>query len=130
MDFPEGMAAQKRKSEGERELDPTTRRVLARLKKARVARGLSQAQVAEAAHVETSYVGLVERNERVPSLPVLFRLAAAVGLAPAELLAEAGPVTIKESTELAQLRALVEGWPAEHRKILLQVARQLARLRE
>lgn len=62
-----------------------TRRALERLRRRREELALSQAAVAEAAGVNPSYVGLLERGERVPSLDVLENLARAVGLTLGEL---------------------------------------------
>lgn len=47
-----------------------------RVKSARMARGLSQAELAEKAEVSPSYVSLIEAGRRVPARPVLGTLAA------------------------------------------------------
>lgn len=129
MDCSAPMAGAK-KSSDERELDPKTKKILARLKKAREARGLSQARVAELAQVETSYVGLVERRKRIPSLPVLLRLAEAVGVAPAEFFSDAGLPPPRDPVELEELRALLLGWSRDQQRALLRIAKQIDRVRQ
>jgi transcriptional regulator with XRE-family HTH domain len=55
---------------------------------ARVARGMSQEQLAFEAEMKRSYVSDLERGTRNPSVRALGRLARALGLEPAELLRE------------------------------------------
>lgn len=52
----------------------------------RLKRGLSQEQLAEAAQVERSHMGKVERGEHLPSLTVVLRLAEALSCRPGKLL--------------------------------------------
>lgn len=45
----------------------------------------TQEELADRAHLTTTYVGQVERGDKVPSLTVLLKLARALGVAPADL---------------------------------------------
>ena len=54
----------------------------------RQAMGMTQEQLAFAAEIDLTYLGGIERSRRNPSLVVIVRLARALGLKPAELLAE------------------------------------------
>lgn len=56
------------------------------LRRLRKAKGLSQDALAFEAGINRTYVGAVERGERNVSLDNIVRLAAAVGVSPAELL--------------------------------------------
>jgi transcriptional regulator with XRE-family HTH domain len=57
------------------------------IRKLREARGLTQAEVAERADVKKQYVTMLERGARKnPSLPVLKRIAKALGVPVTELL--------------------------------------------
>jgi len=59
----------------------------ARIRRVRVARGLTQRQVAEGAKVAKNYITMLETGWRKNcSLPVLRRIAKALGVPPAELL--------------------------------------------
>ncbi len=60
---------------------PSARRIFAEnLRKARLAKGLSQEDLAELANLHRTYVGSVERAERNVSIDNMERLAAAVGV--------------------------------------------------
>jgi transcriptional regulator with XRE-family HTH domain len=47
--------------------------------------GLTQEQLAHAAEVDRTFVSLIERGERQPTIRVLFRLADALGVPPTKL---------------------------------------------
>ncbi len=59
------------------------------LRERRIAAGLSQEQLAEAADLHRNYVGLVERGKNSPSLAAIASLAAALRIQASELLREA-----------------------------------------
>jgi transcriptional regulator with XRE-family HTH domain len=48
-------------------------------------RGLTQAQLAEAASVSSTYLGIIERGENVPTLSVILQLAKGLQVHPMEL---------------------------------------------
>jgi transcriptional regulator with XRE-family HTH domain len=51
--------------------------------------GLSQEELAGRADVDRTYVSLLERGRRQPSLEMLFKLSQALGVAPATLVSRA-----------------------------------------
>ncbi|MDH5674857.1 MAG: helix-turn-helix domain-containing protein [Myxococcales bacterium] len=102
-----------------------TRRALERLRARRIELSLSQADVAEGAGVNASYVGLLERGERVPSLEVLASLCDALGLTMGELFAPASPRDGATTREGSAIAAILAGWPAEHRPAALKVIREM-----
>jgi len=57
----------------------------------RTASGLAQDEFALTANVDRSYYGKLERGERQPSLALLLRVAGALGISGAELLALVEP---------------------------------------
>ena len=59
---------------------------------ARLARGLSQEQLAFEAEMKRSYVSDLERGTRNPSVRALGRLAQALGVEPPELLRDCGKI--------------------------------------
>ncbi len=67
----------------------SARRIFAEnLREARLAKGLSQEDLAELANLHRTYVGSVERAERNVSIDNMERLAAAVGVSLPALLQE------------------------------------------
>ena len=58
----------------------------AELRKARETAGLSQEQVAFRAGVHRTYISLLERDRKSPSVDVLYRICGALGIAASELL--------------------------------------------
>lgn len=57
-----------------------------RMRSLRIALRQTQAQVAEAAGIETSFYGQLERGANIPSLKTLFAIAKAIGAESADLL--------------------------------------------
>jgi transcriptional regulator with XRE-family HTH domain len=60
------------------------------LRAARKARGLSQESLADAAGIDRSHMGKIERGERNVSVLNLIRIATALGSLPSYLLRDAG----------------------------------------
>jgi XRE family transcriptional regulator, regulator of sulfur utilization len=58
-------------------------------------RGWTQEDLAEAARLTATYVGQVERGDKVPSLTVILKLARGLGVTPAELLADFTPTQMR-----------------------------------
>jgi transcriptional regulator with XRE-family HTH domain len=69
----------------ERELAKAFGRVL---RAAREKRGFSQEQLALDCEIDRTYVSLLERGLRQPTITVIFRLAASLGIRPSALLAQ------------------------------------------
>ncbi len=70
-------------------IKPSARRIFAEnLRKTRLAKDLSQEDLAELANLHRTYVGSVERAERNVSIDNMERLAAAVGVSLPKLLLE------------------------------------------
>ena len=75
---------------GEGEIFGTTVRRL------RTDRGWTQEDLAHAAGLTTTYVGQVERGDKVPSLTVVLKLARGLAVAPGELLAGFTPGVLRK----------------------------------
>jgi transcriptional regulator with XRE-family HTH domain len=105
------------------------KKALKQLRERREELGMSQAALAEAIDVTTSYIGLLERGERMPSIDVLVDLSAALGIELTELFMEEGAgKPPAEMPEVARIRALLAAWPAKHRKVAVRVVEELGRL--
>ncbi|MBI4425124.1 MAG: helix-turn-helix transcriptional regulator [Elusimicrobia bacterium] len=100
----------------------------ARMRVCRIARRKTQAQVAEAAGIDASFYGQVERGRNVPSLKTLLAIARALGTDPGELLAH--PKRGKPDY-LPALEGVMDGLPSRKRRLLLGLVRDMAdRLRD
>ena len=55
------------------------------IRKARVSAGLTQEELAEAAGVHRTYVSLLERDRKSPTLDVLIRICSAIGVSASDL---------------------------------------------
>ena len=61
----------------------------AAVRAARTRRGIAQEALAHLARIERSHAGKIERGEHMPNLSAVLKLARALGMSGAELLAEA-----------------------------------------
>lgn len=82
------------------------------VKRLRIARGLSQQELARCAHISVSFLSLLERGKREPTLSVLRRIAAALG-SPFGLLLASGlitdePTSGQQEAQVSAIVALVE----------------------
>jgi transcriptional regulator with XRE-family HTH domain len=55
------------------------------IRRRREQQGRTQEQLAEAAQISSTYLGILERGENVPTLSVILQLATALDVHPAEL---------------------------------------------
>lgn len=66
-----------------------TREFAKAIRRRRIAAGLSQETLAESAGLHPTYIGLIERGERKPTLHAGARIADALGVALSEIIREA-----------------------------------------
>jgi len=57
------------------------------LKKARTAAQLTQEELSYAAEIDRTYVSMLERNKKSPTVDVLFRICKALGVSASEVIA-------------------------------------------
>lgn len=65
------------------------------LRRLRDAAGLSQERVAQEADLTTGYISDLERGLKAPGLVTIIRLASALGVAPADMLKDFTPTTLR-----------------------------------
>lgn len=104
-----------------------------RLKERREGRGLTRQQLSELAGMHQTYLGRIERGERMPSAPMLRRLAEPLGFTEIELLKMAGYLGRDEADEQVdrvkrEVNALLIGVKAEVKASLTHIQRRVANL--
>ena len=75
---------------GQKDADGSLERLGEAVRAARKARALSQEALADAAGIDRSHMGKIERGERNVTLLNIVRIAKAMGCKPSDLLASAG----------------------------------------
>ena len=99
--------------------DPST--VLGpRVRARRDALGWSQARLAESVGASTNFVGMVERGETLPSIPMLFKLAKALAIDPGMLV---GGISPEMTAWQSELHAVAANVPAAHRGLVIDLLR-------
>lgn len=93
-----------------------------KLRRLRTMRDWTQAHLAEAAEMSVNHVGYLERGERLPSVPMLVKLARSLGTSTANLLGEEEPADPLG----AQVMALFSTLPSERKQTALVVLKGLA----
>ena len=106
------------------------RRFAARLRELRLARGMTQVQLADQAQVSFSYIGRLEKEEAAPGIDTVQRLAAALGCTIHDLLPITAPsddLGVLREQIRRQVEILLE---TQDRQTLALVAQLLARVSE
>lgn len=67
----------------------------AAIREARLARGVTQAELAERCDVHVNYVSLLERGKRNPTAMMLFTIGAALAMAPGEFFRDIGTLDLR-----------------------------------
>ncbi|WP_066267338.1 helix-turn-helix domain-containing protein [Hydrogenophaga palleronii] len=79
---------QRGRPKGSRTFEPEPALAFGRaVRDARMERGVAQEQLASQAAIERSHMGKIERGEHMPTLALILRIAAALGLSAADLMA-------------------------------------------
>jgi transcriptional regulator with XRE-family HTH domain len=102
----------------------------ARLRELRLARGMTQLQLARDSQVSYSYIGRLEKQEAAPGIDTVQRLAAALGCTVHDLLPITAPpddLAVLREQVRRQVEALLQ---TQDRQTLALVAQLLARVSE
>jgi transcriptional regulator with XRE-family HTH domain len=108
--------------------DPIVARFGQRLRELRLARGLSQAELARQAEVTTNYVSRLEGGGAAPGIDLAARLAQALGTPLADLLPTTPAVDDLAATRQQAKKLFDELVRSEDRAVLLLLTQVLARL--
>ena len=104
-------------------------RFAARLRELRTSRGMTQAQLAEAASLTTTYITRLENAGAAPGIDTVDLLASALGCSVTDLLTATAAVPDAQAVAQAQVRRLAETLAgAADLDTLLLAAQLLARL--
>lgn len=96
-----------------------------RIKALRQARSLTQAQVAEAAGIDPSFYGQIERGANVPSVRTLLSVAEALGVEPAQLL-PSRKAKERPSPHAEVVRDIVSDLAPEDQRLVAGLVRDMA----
>lgn len=100
-----------------------------RLRYIRFSKGLSQEEVALRAEITTAYYGLVERNRKNPTVKILDKICQALGITLMEVFSQ-NQTSSKEYDELTmQIISQLNGQPDEMKQVILNVIKQIVKLR-
>ena len=84
---------------------------------------LTQAQVAEASGIDTSFYGQIERGANTPSLKTFLAIASALKAAPADLLP---PYAKPCQAHSRAIDRLLESLPAEKQRLIIGLVKDIA----
>jgi len=105
------------------------RRFAVKLKEVRLSRGLTQAQLAEKAHVTVSYLSRLESEGSSPGLDLLDRLAKALAVTIAELVQEMAPpdpIHLIQEQARRLIESIIESGSRDTLSVLLPLLARLA----
>lgn len=94
-----------------------------RIREERLRLHLTQAQLAEAVDISTTYMGAIERGERSLTLDTLVRLVNRLGVTVDYLLADS--VSDSDSNIMEQFKQIVDRQPLERKQMAINVLRTI-----
>jgi len=108
-------------------LESVQKRLSVRVAELRTAKGMTQVQLAEAAHLALQYLTKIEQCDRAPSLKTLVALASGLGVPIAELFnfEDREIASPRTEVQLLRLRSLMGKASEEDVKLLNRVAERL-----
>lgn len=92
-----------------------------RLRALRVARGLSQEQLALQAGITPTYLGMLERNIKNPTLKVIEQLCQSLNISLNHFFSDCQPETAPDDPSIQQTISLLATCTEKERKLLLQL---------
>ena len=92
-----------------------------RLRALRVARGLSQEQLALHAGITPTYLGMLERNVKNPTLKVIEQLCQSMHISLNNFFSNCQPETVPDDPSIQQIISLLTDCTEKERKVLLQL---------
>ena len=105
-------------------MDKLYREIGERMKSIRSALKMTQAQVAEAAEIETSFYGHIERGANIPSLKTFVAIAAALKANPADLF----PTRISKTDRLSEtaIESILSDLSPSKKSLIVGIVKDIA----
>lgn len=107
-------------------MDKIRREVGARIRSARTALKMTQAEVAERVGIDASFYGQIERGANIPSLKTLFAVAEVLRVEPSDLLPRTRGGKESRDPAAGALDSLLTRLKPAKRRFLMGVVRDLA----
>lgn len=100
-----------------------------RIRELRIQRGLSQEQLALASGITTTYLGLLERNRKNPTVKIIEQLCEAMHIS---LLDFFNPAVQDKSSDILseQILGQLSGRSDEEKRLILQTIKNILKLRD
>ena len=90
-----------------------------RIREERTGAGLTQLLLSEKIGISDTYLGAVERGEKIPSIETLFKIANALNITIDYLLCD--PLDAKDQIVMDQIRSILDGQSMERKKMAVDV---------
>ena len=100
-----------------------------RLRYIRFSKGLSQEEIALRAEITTAYYGLVERNKKNPTVKILDKICAALGIELYDFFAHNQTEPKKYDDLTMQIISQLNGTSDETKKAILNIIKQIVKLK-
>ena len=101
-----------------------------RIRELRVVKGLSQEQLALRAEITTTYLGLVERNSKNPTVKIIERLCHSLEISLADFFVSAPKVSSPMDPLSSQILSQFSDRTAEEKQFILQIVKSSLKLRD
>lgn len=100
-----------------------------RLRALRVARGLSQEQLALHAGITPTYLGMLERNIKNPTLKVIEQLCQSLNISLNNFFLDCQPETTPNDPSIQQIISLLTNCTEKERRLLLQIIKDVLKFK-
>ncbi len=102
-----------------------------RIRKLRLEYGLSQEQLALKANITTTYLGLLERNQKNPTIRIIGRICDSLNLSFSDFFSDQSISSIHDVDSIGlQILTQLQGRTDEEKKILLSLIQEALKLRD
>lgn len=101
-----------------------------RIRELRIEKGLSQEQLALRADITTTYLGLVERNAKNPTIKVIEQLCDSLNVSLAEFFSTATETSQSLDSVSMQIVSQFSNRTEEEKQMILQIIKSVLKLRD